>query len=78
MLLPEYKINSSTDELRKRQLVKSKAIRRELCARRRKDVNIIDMLKEQEAILVELQRAAKDVLMLRMSKIRVVTRMLPT
>ena len=78
MLLPEYKIISSTNELRKRQFVKSKAIRRELYARRRKDVDIIDMLKEQEAILVELTRAVKDVLMLRMSKIRVVTRMLPT
>ena len=77
-LLPEYQINSCTDELRKRHLVKSRAIRREFCARRRKDVDILDMLKEQEAILAEFVRAVKDVLMLRLAKINVVTTKLPT
>ena len=36
------------------------------------------MLEEQEAILTEFVRAAKDALMLRLAKISVVTRMLPT
>ena len=71
MLSPESQRASCADELRKRYLVKSRAIRREYCARRRKDVDILDILKEQEVILRELTRATRDVLMLRLSKIRV-------
>ena len=77
MLSPDSQKTSCTDEMRKRYFVKSRAIRREYCARRRKDVDIIDILKEDEVNLRELIRATKDVIMLRLAKIRVETTMTP-
>ena len=78
MLSPDSQKTSCTDKMRKRFLVKSRAIRREYCARRRKDVDIIDILKEDEFNLRELIRATKDVLMLRLAKIRTETAITPT
>ena len=49
----------------------------EYCAKRRRDIDIINILKHQEAILRELIRTVRDVMMLRLAKIRVKKTMTP-
>lgn len=76
--MPRYKKTQCTDEMRNRHLVNLKPIRREFCLKRRYDIPTIDTFEEQEAILRELRRATRDVLMLRLAKVRVETTNTPT